>query len=186
MIEILVQQPLYMLLIAVIVSILTGILKTIFSIIKLAEITYFLPYVLGEAGIFVYSMIAKIDIKSNLSQIVMNGVYVALLSGVIYQLYKQIKDVGLKAILGNGTAVKIYSELKNKMKSSLNAMTYAKRLTTVNSDDLATMVEVLRGSEIDELNLYGVANTISAIIKTAEKNQKAPKAKKESTDDQCS
>ena len=44
------------------------------------------------------------------------------------------------------------------MKSSLNAMTYAKRLVTVNSDDPATMVEVLRGSEINELNLYGVAS----------------------------
>ncbi len=72
------------------------------------------------------------------------------------------------------------------MKSSLNAMTYAKRLVTVNSDDLATMVEVLRGSEIDELNLYGVANTISAIIKTAEKSKKVSEAKKESIDDQCS
>ncbi len=186
MIEILIQQPLYIILIALIVSILTGILKTVFSIIKLAEITYFLPYVLGEAGIFVYCLIAKINIASNLSQIILNGIYVAFLSGVIYQLYKQIKDVGLKAILGNGTAVKIYSELKNKMKSSLNAMTYAKRLVTVNSDDLATMVEVLRGSEIDELNLYGVANTISAIIKTAEKSKKVSEAKKESIDDQCS
>ena len=59
-------------------------------------------------------MIAQINIASNLSQIIMNGIYVAFLSGVIYQLYKQIKDVGLKAILGNGTAVKIYSELKTR------------------------------------------------------------------------
>ena len=188
MIEILIQQPVYLILIAAIVTVLTGILKSVFSFIKMAELTYFIPYLLGEAGMFIYCLIAKIDVKSNISQILLNGVYAAFLSSVIYQLYKQVKDMGLKAVLGGGTAVKIYLELKSKMDSGLNAMTYARRLKDVDSDDIATMVEILRGSGIEELNLYGVANSVSAIIKacTDKKKQASEKqtVKEEQADDQ--
>lgn len=188
MIEILIQQPVYLILIAAIVTILTGILKCVFSFIKIAELTYFIPYVLGEAGMFIYCLIAKIEIETNISEILLNGVYVAFLSEVIYQIYKQIKDMGLKAVLGSGTAVKIYLEIKNKLDSNLNAMTYARRLKDVDSDDLASMVEILRGSGIDELNLYGVANSVSAIIKasTEKKNTTEEKqtVKEEQANDQ--
>lgn len=184
MIEIIAQQPIYVILVAAIATVLTGITKTAFSFVKKVEITYFLPFVFGEAGMFVYCLIAKIGIKSNLDQILMNGVYAGLLSGVMYQLYKQVKDVGLKAVLGGGKAVKIYSELKEKIGSSLNAMTYARRLANIDGDDLASMVDVLRGSGIDELNLYGVANSVSTIIKAydASKKKTAPKEAEEQTE----
>lgn len=180
MIEILAQQPLYIILIAAVTTILTGITKTALSFVKKIEITYFLPFVFGEAGMFIYCWIANIDISANVEQILMNGIYAGLLSGVVYQLYKQVKDVGLKAVLGSGKAVKIYLELKNKIGSSLNALTYARRLVDIDGDDLASMVEVLRGSGIDEVNLYGVANSVSAIIKTFDSEKKTEAKETES------
>lgn len=170
--DVIVSQPYELIIIGIIITILTGVLKTTLKFIKKVELTYFVPYLLGPILMVIYSLITKVDIKDNILQIIMNGVYAALISGIMFQVYKGIKDVGLIVFLKDAKTVKYFDELKNKLGSKYNAVTYAKRLSYINKDDISSMVEVLRGSGISEQNLYSIANDISAIAETFEKKEK--------------
>lgn len=172
LLDVLLSQPLHMFIMAIIVTILTGVFKTCFKFIKKVEITYFIPYVLGILTIVIYSLIMKIPLNVDTSQIIINGVYIALMSSIIFQLYKAIKDIGLKVLLKDIKTLKIYEELHLKLKNSLSAITYAKRISLIDKNDLTAMIETLRGSGIEERNLYSLANDLSIISKMQEKPKK--------------
>ena len=172
LVDALVSQPLHLILLSVLVSVLTGLSKCSLKFIKRVEITYFLPYVLGILSTFIYSAIMKVNIPENYGQIAINGVYVALLSSILFQLYKAVKDIGLKSILQNEKTYKIYQELKNKLKSNLDAVTYAKKIGKVDKEDIDQMIDILRGSGIDDINLYSVANDLSVVSKAFTKEKK--------------
>lgn len=164
--NIMVEQPIYIILMAVGVFTITAAIKKYIPFIKKNELTYIVPFVLGELAVLIYSAICGLPIWSNLGGIAMNGVYVGLLSGVIYQLYKGVKDIGTSIILGDEKAMTMFAELKTKLGSSLDALTYSKKLKTLKFDNLVEVVDVLRGSGIREDQLINMANNLTVISNT--------------------
>lgn len=183
LLDVLMSQPVHIFVISILVALLTGAIKSFVPLVKKMELTYFIPYILSGLAIFAYSAIMKIDLLANIGQIFVNGIYIALLSSIFFQLYKVIKDIGLKVFLKDTRTYKLYQELKNKLNSSISAICYAQKIASIDAEDLNSIIETMRGCGIEEKQLFSLANDLSIILSKQKKNKKPKVDNQDSLED---